>query len=149
MKENNVFIPKGNLAVDNDAALKAKREELKKKLLEGGKITLKQDGSATDEKGSDSTISIPKGKLADNDAALKAKREELKKKLLEGGKITLKNNGSATDEKGTDSTISIPKGKLAGQWYENDPTLLELERVTMRKNFPNFELERMEDGRLA
>ena len=89
----NIFIPKGRLAED-DAALKAKREALKKKLLEGGKITLKNNGSVTDDKGADSSISIPKGKLAEDDAALKAKREALKKKLLEGGKITLKNNGS-------------------------------------------------------
>ena len=60
---NLIFIPKGKLAED-DAALKAKREALKKKLLEGGKITLKNNGSVTDDKGSDSTISIPKGKLA-------------------------------------------------------------------------------------
>ena len=95
-------------------------------------------------------IFIPKGKLAaEDDAALKAKREELKKKLLEGGKITLKNNGSATDNKGAESSISIPKGKLAGQWYENDPTLLEMEKVAILRAFPNFELEIMDDGRLA
>lgn len=57
------FIPKGKLAQD-DAALKARREALKKKLLEGGRIVLKNNGSATDEKGTDSSISIPKGKLA-------------------------------------------------------------------------------------
>ena len=46
---NKIFIPKGRLAED-DAALKAKREALKKKLLEGGKITLKNNGSVTDDK---------------------------------------------------------------------------------------------------
>lgn len=145
---NKIFIPKGRLAED-DAALKAKREALKKKLLEGDKITLKNNGSVTDDKGADSTISIPKGKLAEDDAALKAKREALKKKLLEGKTITLKNNGSVTDEQGTDSTISIPKGKLAAnQWYERDPELLEMEKIAMARAFPHFKLDKLDDGRL-
>ena len=98
------------------------------------------------------TIFIPKGKLAEDDAALKAKREALKKKLLEGGKITLKNNGSVTDDKGSDSSISIPKGKLAmshiTQWYEKYPDLLEMEKIAMAKAFPNFTLDKLDDGRL-
>ena len=88
---NSIFIPHCVFAADDDAVLKAKREALKKKLLEGGKITLKPDGNVTDEKSTDeSSISIPKGKLAaDDDAVLKAKREALKKKLLgnENGRI--------------------------------------------------------------
>ena len=148
--EQSFFIPQCPCAFDDDAALKAKREALKKKLLEGGKITLKNDGSVTDEKGQDSTITIPKGKLAvDDDAILKAKREALKKKLLEGGKITLKNDGSITDEKGQDSTITIPKGKLASQWYEDDPGLLEAEKAAMKKCFPEFKLDKLDDGRLC
>ena len=143
-----IYIPTCRCAADDDAAIKAKREALKKKLLEGGKITLKKDGSATDGQGDTSTISIPKGKLADDDAALKAKREALKKKLLEGGKITLKKNGSATDEQGDSSTISIPKGKLASQWYERDPELLQMEKMAMQMAFPNFKLDKLDDGRL-
>ena len=149
--ESSISIPKGKLAADDDAVLKAKREALKKKLLEGGKITLKPDGNVTDDKSTDeSSISIPKGKLAaDDDAALKAKREALKKKLLEGGKITLKPDGNVTDEKSTDeSSISIPKGKLAAQWYERDPALLEAEKMAMHKFFPNFTLDKLDDGRL-
>ena len=149
MTNNILHIPHGHLATDNDAILKAKREALKKKLLEGGKITLKKDGSVTNDQGDDSTISIPKGKLAaDDDAILKAKREALKKKLLEGGKITLKKDGSVTNDQGDDSTISIPKGKLAAQWYENDPALLEAEKAAMHKCFPDFTLDKLDDGRL-
>lgn len=62
--EQEIIIPSCRCAAEDDAVLKAKREALKRKLLEGGKITLKNDGSVTDEKGQDSTISIPKGKLA-------------------------------------------------------------------------------------
>ena len=96
-------------------------------------------------------IFIPKGKFAtDTDAVAKAKREALRQKLLNGGTITLKSNGSATDTTGTDSTISIPKGKLAiQQWYEKNPELLALEKVAMKKAFPNFQLETLEDGSLA
>ena len=142
-------VPCGRLAGDDDAVQKAKREALKKKLLEGGRITLKKDGSVTDENGGKSSICVPPGILAlDDDAALKAKREALKKKLLEGGKITLKPNGSVTDENGKVSAISIPRGKLAGQWYEDDPALLEAEKAAMHKCFPGFTLDKLDDGRL-
>ena len=141
-----IVIPQGRLA--DDAALAAKRAELKRKLLEGGKITLKKDGNATGAAGEASTISIPQGKLAD-DAALAAKRAELKRKLLEGGKITLKKDGNATGAAGEASTISIPQGKLAmSQWYERDPELLEAEKIAMGRAFSNFELGILDDGRL-
>ena len=94
-----IVIPQGRLA--DDAALAAKRAELKRKLLEGGKITLKKDGNATGSAGEASTISIPQGKLAD-DADLTAKRAELKRKLLEGGKITLKKDGNVENPERTD-----------------------------------------------
>jgi len=143
--EKIIYIPSGKLA--DDDALKKKREELKKKLLEGQKIPIGQDGNVTDgnqEKG----IIIPPGKLADDDA-LKKKREELKKKLLEGQKIPIGQDGNVTDgnqEKG----IIIPPGKLAvSQWYQKDPDLLEAEKKAMNLAFPNFELDELEDGRLA
>ncbi len=92
-------------------------------------------------------IFIPRGQMAD-DAALAAKRAELKRKLLEGGKITLKKDGGATGGSGEASSISIPTGKLAAQWYENDPELLEMEKVAMAKAFNGFELGKLDDGRL-
>lgn len=145
---NQIIIPKGRFGAD-DAALAAKRAALKAKLLSGDKISLKPGkGDAMQGGGSDSSISIPKGKLAD-DAALKAKREALKKKLMGGEKITLKGDGNVTGTSGAqDATISIPKGKLAAQWYESNPTLLEAEKAAMAKCFPNFELGKLDDGRL-
>lgn len=140
-----IVIPEGRMA--DDAALAAKRAELKRKLLEGGKITLKKNGGATGGAGETSSISIPEGKLAD-DASLAAKRAELKRKLLEGGKITLKKNGGATGGSGEVSSISIPQGKLAAQWYENDPELLEMEIAAMAQSFNGFELGKLDDGRL-
>ena len=142
-----ISIPSTRLAAD-DATLKAKREELKKKLLEGKKVTIAPDGNVT--KGDDSSsIVIPKGKLANEDAVLKAKREELKKKLLEGKKVTIAPDGNVTKSNDS-SSIVIPKGKLAiTQWYEKDPGLLMAEKAAMNHAFPGFALDKLDDGRLA
>ena len=149
--EKELFIPKGCLASDIDAA-KAKREALKKKLLSGDKISLKPGtGNAMQGGGgSDSSISIPAGKLAVGEDAAKAKREALKKKLLSGDKISLKpGTGNAMQGGGgSDSSISIPAGKLAAQWYQTNPTLYEAEKAAMSKCFPNFELGILDDGRM-
>jgi hypothetical protein len=144
-----IKIPATYLA-DDDAALKAKREELKKKLLEGKKIDISPTGSVTTGENAGNGISIPAGKLADDDAALKAKREELKRKLLEGKKISISPTGSVTT--GTDAAngISIPAGKLAvNQWYEKDPSLLVAEKAAMSRAFPYFTIDKLDDGRYA
>lgn len=140
-----IVIPNGRMA--DDAALAAKRAELKKKLLEGKTITLKKDGGATGGSGENSSISIPSGKLAD-DAEAARKRAEIKKRLLEGKTIALKKDGGATGGSGENSSISIPSGKLATQWYENDPELLEMEKAAMARSFNGFELGKLDDGRL-
>ncbi len=147
--KNQIIIPQVRFAAD-DAVLRAKREALKQKLLNGGKITLKQDGGVTDGSGAkDSTMTIPPVKLAADDAVLKAKREALKQKLLNGGKITLKQDGGVTDGSGAkDSTMTIPPVKLAAQWYESNPMLLEAEKAAMAKCFPHFTLDKLDDGRL-
>ena len=95
-------------------------------------------------------ISIPACKLADDDAALKKKREELKKKLLEGKKIPISPEGSVTTGNDEGKGITIPAGKLAiNQWYEKDQGLLAAEKAAMAHAFPCFELEKLDDGRLA
>jgi hypothetical protein len=95
-------------------------------------------------------IKIPAVYLADDDAALKAKREELKKKLLEGKKIPISPTGSVTKNTNSGGGISIPAGKLAiNQWYEKDPGLLAAEKAAMAHAFPHFELEKLDDGRMA
>ena len=57
-----IYIPKGCLAAD-DAAMKAKREALKKKLIESGKVTWKKDGNVMDDKDQGVSIILPKCKL--------------------------------------------------------------------------------------
>lgn len=145
---NHLFtIPASKLASD-DEALKKKREELKKKLLEGKKISI-DPGTGNVTKGSGQGITIPAGKLANDDEALKKKREELKKKLLEGKKIPIGKDGNVTGG-GSTQGITIPAGKLAvNQWYEKDPGLLAAEKAAMAHAFPQFELEKLDDGRLA
>jgi hypothetical protein len=113
---------------NDDAALKAKREELKKKLLEGKKIPISPTGSVTTGTNEGAGISIPPGKLANDDAALKAKREELKKKLLEGKKIPISPTGSVTTGTNEGAGISIPPGKLA-----NDDAALKAKREELKK----------------
>jgi hypothetical protein len=144
---NFISIPAGKLA--DDEALKKKREELKKKLLEGKKIAISPTGSVITGTDTDKGIFIPAGKLAD-DEALKKKREELKKKLLEGKKIPISPTGSVTTGTDTGKGISIPAGKLAiNQWYEKDPGLLAAEKAAMAHAFPYFQLDKLDDGRLA
>ncbi|NDW17353.1 hypothetical protein D0T53_00295 [Dysgonomonas sp. 216] len=142
---NKIYIPVGRFA--DDEALKKKREELKKKLLEGQKIPIGTDGNVTDDSGQKGIV-IPPGKLAD-DEALKKKREELKKKLLEGQKIPIGTDGNVTDDNGQKGIV-IPPGKLAvSQWYDRDPGLLEAEKAAMQQAFPGFELDKLDDGRFA
>ena len=145
---NQIFVPKGKLA--DDAALAAKRAELKRKLLEGGKITLKPNGSVTGGAGQDSSISVPIGKLAD-DISLAEKRAELKRKLLSGGKIELKPGAiiPGTPLKSSkvmrhtaeeNNNISIPKGSLAddaalaAKRAELKRKLLEGGKITLKPN---------------
>lgn len=135
-----IYIPTGKMASDADLA--AKRVELKHKLLSGDRITLSNNGNAMN---GGSSISVPQGKLA-SDADLAAKRAELKHKLLSGDRITLSNNGNAMNG---GNSISVPQGKLAAyQWYERDPELLEAEKAAMNRAFPNFTLDKLDDGRL-
>jgi hypothetical protein len=144
-----ISIPAGKFA--DDEALKRKREELKKKLLEGKKIPISPTGSVTKDANKDGGgISIPAGKLAEDDAALKRKREELKAKLLAGKKIPISPEGSVTKGTNNGGGISIPAGKLAvNQWYEKDPGLLAAEKAAMAHAFPYFTLDKLDDGRLA
>ncbi|GHT23891.1 hypothetical protein AGMMS4957_16080 [Bacteroidia bacterium] len=96
------------------------------------------------------SITIPAGNLADDDEALRRKREELKRKLLEGKTISISPRGNVTSGNATGQGISIPAGKLAlNQWYEKDPGLLSAEKAAMAHAFPHFQLEKLEDNRLA
>lgn len=148
--ENKIFIPGGKLA--DDATAKARRELLRQKLLNGTPVPLGNGGSAMNN--GSVRINIPAGKLAGNylvpdDALARSKRLALREKLLNGGRVVLRQDGSAMGKNSTESSISIPPGKLAvTQWYEQDPGLLEAEKMVMHRAFPNFQLGKLDDGRL-
>ncbi|MDR2425521.1 MAG: hypothetical protein LBD59_12535 [Prevotellaceae bacterium] len=92
-------------------------------------------------------IIIPKGRLANADA--EKRNKELARKLLNGEKVKIGKKGSVTG-KDEDATITAPPGILAlNQWYENMPNLLEDEIEAMERAFPDFDLQKLEDGRLA
>lgn len=165
-----IKLPKCSMAADDDV-MKQKREELRKRLLDGETIPLKKGGEVTSGNDNDVTLTVPKGKLADaiddamrqqRDAAqnptssssgdpMAQKREELRRRLMNGDPIPLKKGGEVTSGNDKDVSISIPQGKLAAllQWYERDPMLLEAEKAAMNKDFPQFSLIKLDDGRLA
>ncbi|MCL2073474.1 MAG: hypothetical protein FWH18_06125 [Marinilabiliaceae bacterium] len=146
--DKRIIIPAGRLAND-DAAAKRRREELREKLLSGKKIPISPEGSVTKLSENGGGITIPSGKLAIDDAAAKRRREELRDKLLSGKKIPINREGSVINPS-EGGGITIPSGKLAiAQWYEKDPSLLIAEKAAMTHAFPHFELEKLDDGRLA
>ncbi|GET34482.1 hypothetical protein PbJCM13498_33450 [Prolixibacter bellariivorans] len=81
------------------------------------------------------------------DAAEEA-RKRLAEKLKKGEKVTIRSNGEVEADGKSGDGIEIPKGKLAYQWYDNDPDLLQEEKLAMARFFPKFKMEKLEDGRL-
>ncbi len=63
-----IRIPKGAMAAQNgndDEALKARREEIRKRLLQGEKVVVDKKGEVKDPKSDDGgSIKVPPGKLA-------------------------------------------------------------------------------------
>jgi len=109
-------------------------------------------------------FNIPSGQFSspqqDPEAAAKQrqkKREELRKMLLRGEKVKINQEGEMQgspdeDDKAAkrEDTITIPPGKLASfYWYEKDARLMEAEKKAMNRFFPQFQMEYLDDGRLA
>ncbi|MCM1451134.1 MAG: hypothetical protein NC102_02660 [Clostridium sp.] len=92
-------------------------------------------------------INIPVGKFAGEDAAAK-KRRELRERLSKGETVKIAKGGNAMAQ-GQEATVEVDKGKLAAQWYETNTKLLNLEKIAMARNFPQFTLDKLEDGRLC
>lgn len=92
-------------------------------------------------------LNIPAGKFNGEDAAA-LKREEIRKRLINGETVKIAPGGNAMANP-TEATIDVAKGILAASWYEADPTLLEMEKLTMAQTFPQFNMEKLQDGRLC
>lgn len=136
-------IPRG-VCAGMDAAAR-KRAELRDRLVNGKTVTVTKEGNAMSD---GNGLNIPSGVLAlCGDDELR-KRLELKKKLLNGETVRVTNSGNAMSNNG-DATVDVARGKLASQWYEQNPTLLTMEKIAMQRNFPQFTLDRLDDGRIC
>jgi hypothetical protein len=87
------------------------------------------------------------------DAAAK-KRKELAERLKNNQPVVLKKSGELTtpnDPGAGENAQRVPRGKLAASfyWYEREPELLEAEKMAMQKQFSNFQMEKLDDGRLC
>jgi hypothetical protein len=101
-------------------------------------------------------IEIPSGFLSNDDSeeAAKRRRQELREKLLRGESVVVKPTGEVTDknqQSSNEPSIKIPEGKLAAgyYWYERDKELYDDEVQAMRRFFPQFQMEKLSDGRLS
>lgn len=128
-----------------DAAAK-KRRELRERLGKGETVKIAKGGGAMAD-GGEATVEVGKGKLAGEDAAAK-KRRELRERLGKGETVKIAKGGGAMAENG-EATVEVGKGKLAVQWYDANPTLLTMEKIAIERNFPQFTLDRLDDGRLC
>lgn len=61
--------------------------------------------------------------------------------MAQGGKVVNKDPNAAT--------FNSPSGIFAAQWYEKNPDLLRMEQLAMSRNFPQFRLDKLDDGRLC
>lgn len=162
-----IKLPKCSMAADEDI-FKQKREELRKRILVGDPITISKTGEVGTTPTASSVL-IPDGKLADAlDDALRGQREaaqndnacedefarrrkQLADALRNATPVTLGKGGKVVSANDKEASFTVPQGKLAAllQWYERDPMLLEAEKAAMNRDFPQFKLIKLDDGRLA
>jgi len=84
--------------------------------------------------------------------AVAARRRALASALRSGEDVVVTPSGEVefkdeAEEQGH-TAIQVPDGKLASgfYWYQNDPDLLDAEKMAMAKFFPAFKLYQLEDG---
>jgi hypothetical protein len=99
-------------------------------------------------------IVIPDGRFEQNaDDAAAARRKKIREKLLRNEEIKVTPSGRVDDKDQPDPNdpgIIVPEGKLASfHWYERDPELFQGEKEAMRTLFPQFNLEKLSDGKLS
>ena len=89
--------------------------------------------------------------MSDADAVA-ARRRALAEALRSGDDVVVTPSGEVefkdeAEEHGH-TAIQVPDGKLASRfyWYQNDPDLLDAEKMAMAKFFPAFKLYQLEDG---
>ena len=96
---------------------------------------------------------VPIGKFASDEDAAARKRREIAERLKKGQDVNITNSGevvTTNDPKASNDSLVVPAGKLASfYWYERDPNLLKTERDVMQIYFPQFTLEKLDDGKLC
>ena len=103
----------------------------------------------------DRRFNVPSGRLGSDDEAARRRRLELREQLLRGEQVVITQSGEvkdADDASPSDApAIRVPPGKLAASfhWYERDADLFREEQVAMSRFFPQFQHEKLSDGRLA
>ena len=109
------------------------------------------------------SIKVPDGKLAAGKGTVNEKnneeeeeRRKLREALLRGdGEVQITQSGDSkpsSEVKPEGGTQSVPEGNPAANnyyWYERDPELFKEEVAAMNRQFPQFTLSKMNDGRLS
>ncbi len=145
-----IIIPKGCFCGE-DAAAK-RRRELRDTLAGAKTVRLAAGGNAMNVNNNEATIEVGRGKLAGEDAAsrmMAQKRARIAEALRNANPVTLSQGGDAMGKDPDAVRIAAPAGVLAAQWYETNPSLLAMEQAAMAHNYPQFKLERLDDGRLC
>lgn len=125
--QNKIILSAGKLAID-EAALKAKRDAFKQRLLQDSKVSFKIDGKVS-ESVDGLGICIPTGKVSPmepkmDEATLKAKRMAIKQRLLQDSKVSIKPDEKVS-ESGDELGFSIPLCK--------DPIEPRMEEAFLKK----------------
>lgn len=134
---NHLSIPAGRLALD---PAKLKRQKLANDLKAGRPLELGSSGNVTGQE--QTKLVTQQGKLALDPAKLK--RHKLANDLKAGRPLELGSSGNVTGQEQT--KLVTQQGKLAAQWYVNDPELFADEKEAMRKCFPQFQLQKIDDS---
>ena len=179
MFQKTITVPKGRLAATEEELRKLRGElremllesdcnakitqsgdekkDSEVELYYGNATSIPRGEIAMDAKGKPgdgNIINVPRVRFAADAAA--EERKKIREALLKGDsevKITQSGNAKPASEvkPGDGNTINVPKGKLAASmyWYENDPDLYREEVAAMNRQFPQFELKKLSDGRLC
>jgi len=97
-------------------------------------------------------IYIPKSIMcSQDDTAAARRRRELREKLLRGEEVKVTPEGHVKDANKSrrEEGIIVPEGKLASfYWYEREPELFKKEKIAMKRFFPRFKIDKLDDNRL-
>jgi hypothetical protein len=100
-------------------------------------------------------LRVPGGRFGANDSVLRNKRKEVAERLKKREPLQILPSGELVkpdDPKARGTTLQTPKGILGAAelvWYKKNPALLEEEKEAMSLYFPDFVLDKVDDGRLC